>query len=297
VLAGSIVAGGLHPFGYDNWLAILETMRGGISPWISEWAPLWSAPASLQLRTYGLIAAAGVALWLGRERVGPFEALVFVSLSAATVMRLRFVPLLAIAVVVFLLRALPAVAARWRVPRRPAALAPVAALALLCLVVLGEGRRNLAIAKTPRFTPVRAVEFMKANGIDGRILNELDWGGYVAFSLPGSRIFVDARSDTVYPPALLGEWYRFVAAEGWRQIARRRDVDLVLLRSWHAVVPELRSDPDWIEIYRTPATLEPDPGARESLFVRVGPRHAELVERFRTGRLRLPRLGPGNWRV
>jgi hypothetical protein len=103
--------------------------------------------------------------------------------------------------------------------------------------------------------------------------------------MPDVRIFVDGRSDTVYPDEITRDWARFVAAEGdWRRIPRDYDAQVLFLRSSHAVVPWLEGSTEWVRAYGDATCV---------VYLRTDvPETAALVERARTGRIAPPRVGP-----
>ena len=45
--------------------------------------------------------------------------------------------------------------------------------------------------------PIQATEWLLENPQSGRLFNELNWGGYIAFHLwPEQKVFVDSMADT-----------------------------------------------------------------------------------------------------
>ena len=42
---------------------------------------------------------------------------------------------------------------------------------------------------------MRAVEFIRQSHLEGRMLNDYTWGGYLIWALPEHKVFVDGRSD------------------------------------------------------------------------------------------------------
>jgi hypothetical protein len=77
------------------------------------------------------------------------------------------------------------------------AAACVGALILATSVAaIGRGATN----ESTRFAPTQAVKFAKERQIDGRVLNDYEFGGYLIFS--GIEPFVDGRAD-LYGDAFL----------------------------------------------------------------------------------------------
>ncbi len=60
--------------------------------------------------------------------------------------------------------------------------------------------------------PSGAVAFMKKRGLQGNILNEFGWGEYLIWHVtPASKVFMDGRYDTVYPPEVIEDYFNFAA--------------------------------------------------------------------------------------
>jgi len=146
-----------------------------------------------------------------------------------------------------------------------------------------EGRADLTLSTIDVWTPVGSVKFLRENGMNGRILNEYDWGGYIRYMLPDSRIYIDGRSDTVYPEAFIEEWIRFVAAAdpGWASVPRKYGAQMILIRRGNPVVELLRQDRRWLYAY------EDDSSA---LFILDSEENAGPVARLREGRTISPQL-------
>ncbi len=284
---------GLHPLGFRVWGAVAGTIGGRFTPSLSEWRPLLVSGIGQAWPVLLSMLVTAAAIVVGRRRLTTFDALSVLVLAAAAVERVRFVPLYAIAAALVSARALPALKTT-SVFRRLEALAAARAdasrltgaglaAAALAIALYRFGVFDLRIRKVPVLTPVAAVKFLEANGIGGRVLAEYDWGGYVRWKLPKATIFVDGRSDTVYPLPVIEEWARFVNAIGdWRQTPDRYGVDVVLLHADQAVVPLLEHDSGWVPAYA-------DPFAR--VLLRDRPENAAAIEALRAGRSVVPELG------
>ena len=81
----------------------------------------------------------------------------------------------------------------------------------------------------PDVFPVEAVAQARAEGVEGRIFNELAWGGYILYAWPEQRVFIDGQTD-FYGEALSQEYLSIRNAEpGWEKKLERRGVTLVLV--------------------------------------------------------------------
>lgn len=77
--------------------------------------------------------------------------------------------------------------------------------------------------------PVKAVEFIKANGIEGRMFNEYSAGGYLIYAMyPGHKVFIDGRAD-VYGDAFLREYMEvYTGGARWSELLARHDIGVLL---------------------------------------------------------------------
>ncbi len=100
--------------------------------------------------------------------------------------------------------------------------------------------------------PAGAVAFMKENHLHGNVLSIYNWGEYLIWHLaPESKVFIDGRYDTVYPPQVIKDYFVFESGSP--------DPERVLKAYKHdfAIVPPdsnqwevMSRSPDWKLIYR-----------------------------------------------
>jgi hypothetical protein len=130
-------------------------------------------------------------------------------------------------------------------------LRPVLITCLIAIVILAGG------ALSPRLptwhpVPVGAVSFMKQRGLHGNILNEFEWGGFLVWHLaPKCRVFVDSRTELVYPDSLLSKYVDFYNDRpGGVRILDSNAHDFVLIKSSTKRFQLVRSDGRWKIIYQ-----------------------------------------------
>ncbi|MDQ2953231.1 MAG: hypothetical protein M3R54_13315, partial [Chloroflexota bacterium] len=147
---------------------------------------------------------------------------------------------------------------------RPRVVAPsvprVAALGLgLVLAALLLIETVVAAPREPDLSayPVAALGALRAT--PGNLLNEYDWGGYLIRYAPEHRTFIDGRGEALFLPDVLDDFQRAVAlAPSYRDILKRRDIAIALLRPDRPLVGALRddgwrvlaSDPRWVLLSR-----------------------------------------------
>jgi hypothetical protein len=81
-----------------------------------------------------------------------------------------------------------------------------------------------------RTSPVAAVEFIRHAGVAGPMLNEYGFGGYLIWSLPEQKVFVDGRGDVFDWTGVLAEYGRWATlSEDPRVLLDKHGVRLCLL--------------------------------------------------------------------
>jgi len=119
------------------------------------------------------------------------------------------------------------------------------AVILKVSLVFPESANNKVFQET---LPVEAVNFIKANHLQGRLFSSYNWGGYLLWTLPQYPVFIDGRTD-LYNDELINQWVQVVRAEtGWQDVLEKWNVHLILLEPGMKVV-ELLSGNGWHLLY------------------------------------------------
>ncbi len=128
---------------------------------------------------------------------------------------------------------------------------PAALLAILALAAALVGGTFSNHLKTQEQMPTGAVAFMKRHGLHGNILNRFEWGEYLIWHVGDqSRVFVDGRTELVYPDRVLRQYaIFFYGLDGAQTLLDAYPHDLVLIgpdtRSYNVV----SQDPRWHLVY------------------------------------------------
>ncbi|MFQ5672038.1 MAG: hypothetical protein ACE5G9_03010 [Nitrospinales bacterium] len=229
-----------NPHGYELWRFFYHSLS--LPREISEWNPvaLWDT-SYWQFKALALLALA--APWpADRDRLREF--IIILAAVYFGFKHQRHTVLAGIVMTPFLSRRL----AEWaRGIRRPGQMAaggafsPAhhAALAVgLGLFVVFEvfftfnqhRANDFKILVDPRVYPVYAVRFMQNNRLNGNILVPFDWGEYVIWHLPGSRVSIDGRFRTVYPEKVIRANRAFSeGSAGRRVLLDEYPTDIVLI--------------------------------------------------------------------
>lgn len=279
----AMLATSLTPYGSRGWYTVAVSItspaaRGAILEWeplIVAMAQQWQE-AHATIFFYLALFSSGSALALlvvAAPKVDDWPLVIVAAmLTAGAFLSMRNLPLALIAILPPLSHHIGqwrvrsyglTVGAETRAPRLHQA--ALAALAIILLVQTGffSNRLTTAIAY-----PEQAVAFMRRNSLRGRILNDVNWGGYLIWHEPRSKVFIDGRFETLYPLGLLVNYLRFyTGVPGWKQVLDGYPHDYVLIGTRTAVFPLMSRQKAWRLIYH-------DRDA--ALFARAGSSAANL---------------------
>ena len=91
---------------------------------------------------------------------------------------------------------------------------------------------------------------MREQGIQGRVLNEYAWGGYLIWQAPEYKTFIDGRTDIFDYTGVLNEYIAFHRVlEDPQALLEKYRVDYCLLHKDTPVASVLGYLPDWRRIY------------------------------------------------
>ena len=275
VMLATTVAPLGNPYGPEllDWLWEALTLP---RPEISEWAPvpLWS----LDMMSFKSLRLLGTAAVLGSRRPRRFNQLAILVLVAwQAIIHIRHIPIFAILAAHFLpehlddclRRILACWAKRQRLTRADAGGIRMYRFILFALTLL-LGTISVAHACSIRVQrasyPVSAFRFIRAHGLEGRMVTDFDWGQYCLYTFwPEILVSVDGRFRTAYPRKILDINLDFMV--GQRVRGRRRSPDtgpfqadrildlenpnLALVnRNRELCAQTIARHPDWVLLYQ-----------------------------------------------
>ncbi len=136
---------------------------------------------------------------------------------------------------------------------------------------------------TQRSYPQKAVDFLLANGVTGRIFNDFNSGAYlVGRTFPRLKVFIDGRTE-VYGPKFFKYYERIwekddpKALKAFQEALDRYGIDVILVNTVYHSAPERRlkwlyEDPRWVLVYFDYDGL---------IFLRDVPANRPVIERHR----------------
>ena len=214
----------LNPYGAElpRWLVGSVLW---LRPQIGEWNPTtldWDHAAF-----FLCILLTAISAILSRKRWQLWELAVAVTLAALALRSVRNTPLFCIAALAFIPPHLAGVLDRFRdhfeglaeLCRRPNVQRIFAAL--LLVLSAGSIAATFTLHKEHAMTmeapleqyPVTAVDFIRQNKLSGNLLVYFDWGEMCLWELPDSRVSIDGRLDTCYPPEVIAAHWKFYNGE------------------------------------------------------------------------------------
>lgn len=100
-----------------------------------------------------------------------------------------------------------------------------------------------------QFFPVSAVQWLQSHPLEGNLLNEYDWGGFLIWNLRDYPVFIDGRMD-LYGDGIINEWWQVIQAEdAWAGILDQWDIRFLLIQPNRPVVPLLEEN-GWKMVFR-----------------------------------------------
>jgi len=97
--------------------------------------------------------------------------------------------------------------------------------------------------------PVDALNWIKKERPEGNLLNEYNWGGYMAWNLREYQVFVDGRTD-LFGDEIIGNWLDLVNAVGdWEKNIDEWEINTIFLKGDRPIVQALVQN-GWVYGYQ-----------------------------------------------
>jgi len=267
VAAGCALATLVNPDGIGNWRTVMHTLGNPLTrAVVSEWQPLlfkiieeWhKSPKTAINFALVIVPYAALAVCFALKPRGRDLGLVAIAamMGAGAYLAVRNMALAVIASTTPLCRHATLALARTRfgdmappAPRTRAREALIGGFALAIAVATGLFSPSLRDGYPQ---PRGAIEFMRAHGLHGNVLDDFGWGEYLIFELaPESRVFIDSRYDMVYPQPVIADYLDFfLVRPRAAAVLDGYPHDFVLLRVTSPCYGFMMAQPGWRLIYR-----------------------------------------------
>ncbi|MFQ5451728.1 MAG: hypothetical protein ACE5E9_13955 [Nitrospinaceae bacterium] len=254
----------INPWGYQLWQFFYQSLT--LPRAIAEWEPVTLFNASFPEFKIMVLLFLGSLAIPGRKRI--WEIVMIAGALYFALQHQRHTVLAAIIMTPYLTAQGSRLADRlepgkfFRIPSSPWIRATIQGtlILLIALQVFGGFSKyrvtGFRILVEPAIYPTYAVQFMEANRIDGNLLVPFDWGEYLIWKRPGSKVSIDGRFRTVYPEKVIQENEDFAAARpGWRAMLENYPADIVILRKPQQTRHPLKGEKGWMKIYEDPLAM------------------------------------------
>lgn len=145
-------------------------------------------------------------------------------------------------------------------------------LALLAIMLLYPSRKHQTEESLTSLLPVKAVDFILANHIEGRMFNTYHYGGYLIYRLyPHQRVFIYGRTD-IYPKGFVDgylETYR--GDKDWKKRFYAYGIDYVICDSSAPIRQLLLADGSFRSVF--------DDG-KHSVLLRDVTKYKSLIQKY-----------------
>ena len=250
-----------NPYGTElpRWLAASVLW---LRPQIAEWNPApfdWNHAAF-----FFCILLAAISILFSRKSWQLWELAAVILLAALALRSIRNTPPFCIAALAFIPPHLADALDRFRNHfeglrescRRPTVQKLFAALLLAAsagsiVATVALHKERAGTMEVPRDEyPVAAVKFIQQHELRGNLLVFFDWGEECLWELSDSRVSIDGRLDTCYPPDVIAAHWKFYNGEtfdpGALDLSR---ADFALLPSKLACALKLAKQDGWQAVY------------------------------------------------
>ncbi|MBE9527882.1 MAG: tetratricopeptide repeat protein [Proteobacteria bacterium] len=134
-----------------------------------------------------------------------------------------------------------------------------------------DARSNYGLGVKAGQYPEGNVAFLERSGFTGNLYNEYVHGGFLTFSRPAHKVFIDGRTPTVYSPAFF--WSTRIASDdrNWNRLVKEHDLEAALLSAEKSMCGLLQKSDQWRAVNFDEVAV---------LFLRTGEANRELIERY-----------------
>jgi hypothetical protein len=255
-LAGAINPNTMRIYSYPFETVFSPVQQSVIQDWFS---PDFHDSSFIPLAILILATMAAYALSTERER--PSDLLFILASCFATLKSARHVSIFALAVI-------PSLVEHWhnwvittnygKRATAPETTAKGLPLVLNFILVLTVGLAHVpriyrTLVHYPTYAnfvqPVEAVEYIRMHNLPTQIFNKLEWGGYMIWTIPSYRVYIDGRPD-MYGDAFVTEYLKvYNATTNWREYFDRYGVRTVLIDPTAPLSYHLHQQNDWVKTF------------------------------------------------
>ncbi len=129
---------------------------------------------------------------------------------------------------------------------------------------------NFQIVVEPTVYPVYLAQFLEDNDINGNIVSPFDWGEYLIWKRPKSKVALDGRFRTVYPePIIRQAWNFWERKRDWKKILKESDI--LIVKKTNQSGKGLDNSPEWKKIYQDLISI---------VYLKQNKRNEQIIKKF-----------------
>ncbi len=277
----SLIASGfallVNPYGYELLLFLLETIPR--PRMISEWRSVDLISSNTGLLAFKVMAVFSVVALFLKKTKHPWEIALVLCAVFFGFRHLRHTFIAGILLTPIVAHGLNVMVDKLKQSDSTfLKIKPGAVAAALVALILWQGSTvfskmyngHFKMWVDARYFPVYAVRFLKDNHLNGNILVAFNWGEYVIWKLPNSKVSIDGRYWTVYPnPVILQNFIFHRGMKQWEQMLPLYPHDIILT---HHQNKDLENRKDWVKVFQD---------GTSRIFIRVTDPPSPALQRFR----------------
>ena len=250
VAAASACALFINPFGYRLVfypfdLALHQKLNVAN---IEEWASVnFNDPRGpIILAVLGLVFAAAL---LARKRWAISDALLTVFALYFGLTHIRFLLLAGIVLP-------PVIAPRfgkissYQPGRERKLINAVLLTGVAAVLILGFPSKHYLEQQIQNYFPTRAVEYLRAKPIEGKLFNSYEWGGYLEWNFGEEKTFIDSRTDLFEQMGVLKDYLDIINISNSQQLLDKYEISAVLIPAGTSFDYFLSQNTHWKNAYR-----------------------------------------------
>jgi hypothetical protein len=132
---------------------------------------------------------------------------------------------------------------------------PILTTFILGILVIASKPLQSDYNFNPSFFPVDAIAWLKENPQEGRMFNDLNWGGYITMNLwPGQSPFIDSIADGTIEAKTQGlltrQYEAVVTLSGWQEVFSHYNIKWVIVEPRSQLAKMLQDNYHWNVLYQ-----------------------------------------------
>jgi hypothetical protein len=249
VLAASLAALFVNPFGYKLVLYPFDLLfrQGNAVHAVGEWHSVDFGKGTGKLALIVIFAWLAVAFF-SRRRWKLDELLLMAFALWAALSHVRFLPFIGLIGAPILAPSLKLFPPYQREIDKPWINAVIMAAMVGSVIFYFPSAAKLQQNVDDTY-PTAALQFMQRQHLSGRIFNNDGWGGYMEWTAPELKTFIDSRADIFAYNGTLDDYIKVVLIQTPFEILDKYKIDYVLLEPQQPLGYLLEQSPGWRPIY------------------------------------------------